>query len=80
MMSTLTETIVVGVCVAVAGFWAVRAIWRSVRGGKVCSSCSASDGCPMIAQQKNLADQGKLDQCGPTSFDCEAHKEKTDKT
>lgn len=79
-MTFVTETVVVGVVVAVAGAWAVKAIWRSVRGGKVCSSCSASDDCPMIAQQKNLADLGKLDQCGPASFDCKSHQEKTDKT
>ncbi len=76
-MSSLTETIVVGVVVLVAGVWAARAIWRSVRGGKTCSSCSSSADCPMITQQEKLADLGKLDQCGPGSFDCDSHRNKT---
>ena len=79
-MSSMTETIVVGVVVVVAGAWAAKAIWRSVRGGKVCSSCSSSEDCPMIAQQKNLAEISKLDHCGPSSFDCDAHRNKTDKS
>jgi len=80
MMSSLTETIVIGISVAVAAAWAVRAIWRAVRGGKACSSCSSSGDCPLINQKQNLAKMGQLDQCGPNTYQCPDHQKKPDKT
>ncbi len=77
-MSSVTETIVVGIVVVVAGVWAGKAIWRSVRGGKVCSTCSSSENCPLVSQQSDLLELSKIDQCGPKSFDCAAHQKKTD--
>ena len=79
-MSSMTENIVVGVVVAVAGFWAARAVWRSVRGGKICSTCSSSEGCPMAAQQNNLVELGPFDQCGPQNSECPSAEEKPDNT
>jgi len=80
-MSSLVETIVVGVVVAVAGVWAVGAVWRAVRGGKGCSTCSSSEDCPMVEQQnKKITELNKLEQCGPKTFDCSSHNEKSDKT
>lgn len=79
-MSSVIETIVIGVAVVIAGAWAAKAIWRSVRGGSACSSCSGSSDCPLVAQQEDLANLGKLDQCGPNAFDCDAHRTKSDKS
>lgn len=41
------ETFVVAGIVTVALVWAVRASWRSVRSGSVCSDCADSGSCPL---------------------------------
>lgn len=42
------EWIVVGVVVAAAVLWGVRAAVRSVRRGAVCSDCSDAGTCPLV--------------------------------
>lgn len=79
-MSPTTEAIVVGVMVTVAGAWAVRAIWRSVRSEKSCSSCSSSGDCPLMGEQKKTSKLTQLDHCGPSKFDCSDYQKKSDKT
>ncbi len=69
-MSSLTEIILVGVVVAVAGAWAARAIWNAVRKGNICTSCSSSADCPAANNPEILQELGKIDHCGPGSFEC----------
>ena len=67
------ELIVVLVVVGVAFLWALRAVWRSVRGGGVCSNCADSGECPLagdpqvqeLLQQRQMS--GETDSCHPGS-------------
>jgi len=76
-MSLTFESILVGIVVAIAVFWAVRAIWNAVRKGNVCTSCSSSGNCPAVDHPEILQDLVKIDQCGPGSFECPAKIEKS---
>lgn len=42
------EWIVVGIIVAAAVVWGVRAATRSIRSGSVCSDCSDAGSCPLV--------------------------------
>ena len=70
------ELIVVLLVVAAALFWGVRAIWRAVRSGKVCSDCADSGSCPLADNPeflKRIGREGKLpllDKCGPGRTTC----------
>ncbi len=74
-MSAKVEVILVGVAVAAAGFWAVRAIWRTVRKGNICTSCSSSGNCPAVNNPELLQELGKIDQCGPGARQCPSKPE-----
>ena len=54
------EVIVVILVVAVAAVWSGRAAWRSVRSGKICSSCEDSGSCPMVGNPEQLNQLGDL--------------------
>jgi len=54
-MSWGWDNAVVAVLVLAAGAWAVRSIWRAVKGRKVCSSCASQGDCP-AANAKPLHD------------------------
>lgn len=63
------ETIVVGIIVGVALLWGLRAVWRAVRKGTVCSDCAHSGSCP-LAENPQLLEEiqrrnttGTLEQC-----------------
>jgi hypothetical protein len=47
-MAVGMESVVVGVAVAGAGAWAVRALVRSLKKPGGCSSCAGSGGCPLV--------------------------------
>lgn len=47
-MSGGWEAVVVGLLVAGAGAWAVRALVRSLRKPGGCSSCGSSGDCPLV--------------------------------
>ncbi|MCP4291182.1 MAG: FeoB-associated Cys-rich membrane protein [bacterium] len=64
------ETIIVVVIVAIAGFFVGRSVWRAARQGGVCSGCSDAQDCPALGNPEKLIELGKIDQCGPASFDC----------
>ena len=67
-MSTLGETILVVVIVAVALVWAGRAIWRSVSGKDKCSSCGSSGDCPLV-NNPDLIEELKQKDCSGKSQD-----------
>ena len=47
-MAVGMESVVVGVAVAGAGAWAVRALVRSLKKPGGCSSCAGSGACPLV--------------------------------
>ena len=47
-MAVGMESVVVGVAVAGAGAWAVRALVRSLKKPGGCSSCASSGACPLV--------------------------------
>ena len=47
-MGASWEVAVVGLLVAVAGTWAVRALVRSLKKPGACSSCAGSGACPLV--------------------------------
>ena len=69
-MSSMTEMVLVGVVVGVALFWAVRAIWNSVRKGNVCTSCGNSGDCPAENNPEMLQELGQTGQHSPNSLVC----------
>lgn len=68
----MIEMMVVGVVVTVALAWAGRAIWRSVRGGKGCSSCADSGNCPLQENPQLLEELTSLGPktCHPGQTNC----------
>jgi hypothetical protein len=67
-MAVGMESVVVGVAVAGAGAWAVRALVRSLKKPGGCSSCAGSGGCPLV--KGPLADEPAAEggtTCCPTS-------------
>lgn len=60
------ETIVALAIVAVAVFWGVRAAWRSVRKGQICSDCSDSGSCPLAGPPQLLDLKDKSPKQAPT--------------
>ena len=52
-MSSLLENILVGIIVAGAALWAVRAMWRSRKQDAGCGSCSDSTSCASGGQPSN---------------------------
>ncbi len=69
-MSSMTEMVLVGVVVGVALFWAVRAIWNSVRKGNACTSCTSSGDCPVENNPEMLQELGEMGQHSPSSPVC----------
>lgn len=64
-MGSTFEMVIVGVVVAAASIWALRAARRSVKEQGVCSSCGSSGDCPVGKNPEALAElgrKGKLDQ------------------
>lgn len=70
------EWIVVGVIVAVAVVWGVRAASRAIRRGSVCAGCSDAGSCPLVknpeliddlleinAQQRSQDENGTVSHC-----------------
>jgi len=76
-MGTTLEMTVIGVVVAVAMVWAIRAGWKSVKSKGGCSSCSSADGCPLVGNPDALAELSKkgqltnLDSCQPGALSCQ---------
>lgn len=60
-MSSVVETIVVAVVVAIAAAWGARAVWRSWKKGAVCSSCADSTDCPLVRNGQVLTDLQDFD-------------------
>lgn len=50
-MNLSGDTIAMGVIVLAAVAWAVRSVWRAVRQRRICSTCAASDDCPLTKAQ-----------------------------
>ena len=71
-MNVGMETVVVGVAVAGAGAWAVRALVRSLKKPGGCSSCASSGGCPLVngSLVEGPAAEGGAS-CCPTSLPTE---------
>ena len=69
----MIERVVVIVVVAVALAWAGRAVWRSVRGGKGCSSCSDSGNCPIAENPELLEELTRRgpEHCHPGQTSCQ---------
>ena len=44
-MTSLWESILVSVVVGLALIWAVRAVYRYIRGDKTCTGCGSDGGC-----------------------------------
>lgn len=60
-MNLNVETVIVGVVVAVAMAWGIRAIYRSCKKGTVCSSCGDSGDCPLTSQGQDLTELKDFD-------------------
>ncbi len=58
------DKVVVGVLVAGAGAWAVRALVRSLRRPGKCSSCASGGACPLSAQAAARAGTRPDASCG----------------
>ena len=55
-MNLGVESLVIGVLVAGALAWAVRAVYRSVRHTGGCSSCGSSGDCPLTRDPEAMAE------------------------
>ncbi len=51
-MTFSRDTVAVGVIVLTAMAWAVRSVWRAVRQRRICSTCAASDDCPLTKSRE----------------------------
>jgi hypothetical protein len=49
-MGGVWDKVIVGVLVAAAGAWALRALVRSLRRPGKCSSCASGGNCPLASQ------------------------------
>ncbi len=84
-MGSTLEMIIIGVAVATALVWAVRAGWKSVKSKGVCSSCGSADECPLVNNPDILAElsrQGQLtnlDSCQPGAISCRELAESLEK-
>jgi hypothetical protein len=67
-MAVGMESVVVGVAVAGAGAWAVRALVRSLKKPGGCSSCAGSGGCPLVngSLAEGPAAEGGATTCSPS--------------
>ena len=57
------EWIVVGVIVAVAAAWGVRAASRAIRRGAVCADCSDAGSCPLVKNPELIEDLLAIGAC-----------------
>ncbi len=75
-MSVGFEAIIIGVLVATALVWAIRATYRAVKQTGGCSSCSSSGECPLVKNPEALAElthQGQttpMEPCHPETASC----------
>ncbi len=75
-MGSTLEMIIIGVAVATALVWAVRAGWKSVKSKGVCSSCGSAGECPLANNPDALAELSRkghlphLDSCQPGTLSC----------
>ena len=76
-MSSTLEIIVIGVVVAVALAWALRAGWRSMQSKGGCTSCGSEGECPLVGDPDALAELSgrgqltNLDSCQPGTPSCQ---------
>ena len=76
-MGSTLEMAVIGVVVAVALAWAIRAGWKSVKTKGGCSSCGSAGECPLVGDPEALAELSKkgqltnLDSCQPGAVSCQ---------
>jgi len=84
-MGSTLEMIIIGVAVATALVWAVRAGWKSVKSKGACSSCASSGECPIANNPAILAELGRkgrltnLDSCQPGALSCQELAEELEK-
>jgi hypothetical protein len=84
-MGSTLEMIVIGVAVAVALAWAIRAGWNSVKSKGGCSSCGSAGECPLVGDPEALAELSNkgqltnLDSCQPGATSCQELLESLEK-
>lgn len=70
-MGGIWDKVVVGLLVAAAGAWALRALVRSLRRPGKCSSCASGGSCPLASQAAARAaghpGPAPVDLCDPQS-------------
>ena len=90
-MGSTLEMVIIGVAVAVALAWAIRAGWNSVKTKGGCSSCGSAGECPLagdpdaLAKLSNSGQLTNLDSCQPGALSCQElvdslNKESSEKT
>jgi hypothetical protein len=76
-MGSTLEMVIIGVAVAIALAWAIRAGWNSVKTKGGCSSCGSVGECPLVGDPEALAELSKkgqltnLDSCQPGAISCQ---------
>ena len=76
-MGSTLEMVIIGVAVAIALVWAIRAGWNSVKTKGGCSSCGSAGECPLVGDPEALAELSKkgqltnLDSCQPGAISCQ---------